>query len=63
VDASFSGVSTQYLVRMPWGQTLTVFSQNLGVGELFSTGSAVDLVWERGHTFGLGGDAGAGVEE
>ena len=29
-DASFTGVSTQYLVRMPWGQELMVFAQNLG---------------------------------
>ena len=26
----FSGVSTQYLVRMPWGQELIVFAQNIG---------------------------------
>ena len=29
-DVSFVGVSTQYLVRMPWGQELTVFEQNTG---------------------------------
>ena len=29
-DVSFVGVSTQYLVRMPWGQELQVFSQNTG---------------------------------
>jgi spermidine/putrescine transport system ATP-binding protein len=61
-DASFTGVSTQYLVRMPWGQELTVFAQNLGVGERFPTGSAVDLTWEPSHTFGLAGDAAAGNE-
>ena len=27
-DVSFIGVSTQYLVRMPWGQELMVFEQN-----------------------------------
>jgi spermidine/putrescine transport system ATP-binding protein len=62
VDASFSGVSTQYLVRMPWEQELMVFAQNLGVGETFPAGSAVDLVWQREHTFGLVGDRVAGVE-
>ncbi len=62
VDASFSGVSTQYLVRMPWGQELTVFAQNLGVGERFPVGSPVDLTWEPGHTFGLAGDAKAGAQ-
>ena len=30
-DVSYIGVSTQYLVRMPWGQELTVFEQNSGV--------------------------------
>ena len=29
-DVSFVGVSTQYLVRMPWGQELMVFEQNTG---------------------------------
>ncbi len=29
-DVSFNGVSTQYLVRMPWGQELQVFEQNTG---------------------------------
>ncbi len=29
-DVSFVGVSTQYLVRMPWGQELPVFEQNTG---------------------------------
>ncbi len=29
-DASFIGVSTQYLVRMPWGEEMPVFEQNTG---------------------------------
>jgi spermidine/putrescine transport system ATP-binding protein len=62
VDASFSGVSTQYLVRLPWGQHLTVFAQNLGVSERFGAGSAVDLSWAPEHTFGLAGDASAGAQ-
>ena len=28
-DASYIGVSTQYLVELPWGQEVSVFSQNL----------------------------------
>ena len=62
VDASFSGVSTQYLVRMAWGQDLTVFAQNLGTQELFRPGTQVTLCWDPAHTFGLAGDAAAGVE-
>jgi spermidine/putrescine transport system ATP-binding protein len=61
-DASFMGVSTQYLVRMPWGQDLTVFAQNRGIGEQFPVGSRVTLSWEPAHTFALAGDASAGVE-
>jgi len=63
-DASFTGVSTQYLVRMPWGQELMVFAQNLGVGDVRPLGSTVTLCWEPGHTLGLDGaqDASAGVE-
>ncbi len=61
-DASFTGVSTQYLVQMPWGQQLTVFSQNLGVGALVAPGTPVTLAWEPAHTFALEGDASAGSQ-
>ena len=37
-DASFIGVSTQYLVRMPWGQELMVFAQNIGAVGLMRAG-------------------------
>jgi len=62
-DASFTGVSTQYLVRMPWGQELMVFAQNTG-GGIVPPGATVDLAWDPAHTFGLdgSGDADAGVE-
>ena len=42
-DASFIGVSTQYLVRTPWGQELMVFEQNRdgsGTSTPPATGSA-----------------------
>jgi spermidine/putrescine transport system ATP-binding protein len=63
-DTSFIGVSTQYLVRMPWGQELTVFEQNTGARKVFSPGTTVDLHWARPHTFVLDAeqDAAAGVE-
>jgi spermidine/putrescine transport system ATP-binding protein len=51
-DASFIGVSTQYLVRAAWGQELVVFAQNVGTGVLAS-GTPVSLHWEPGHTFAL----------
>ncbi len=63
-DVSYTGVSTQYLVRMPWGQDLTVFEQNTGARELFRVGATVDLGWSAEHTFVLDAaqDAHAGVE-
>jgi spermidine/putrescine transport system ATP-binding protein len=63
-DASFTGVSTQYLVRLPWQQELMVFAQNRGVGDVLPVGSRVALHWEPEHTFGLDGaqDATAGAQ-
>lgn len=63
-DASFVGVSTQYLVRMPWGQELSVFAQNDGLRPPLVPGSAVELRWRPGHAFLLDHeqDALAGVE-
>jgi spermidine/putrescine transport system ATP-binding protein len=62
-DVSFVGVSTQYLVRMPWGQELMVFEQNSGQRAPFKTGDEVDLIWARRHSFMLDAeqDALAGV--
>ncbi|HET9829675.1 MAG TPA: ABC transporter ATP-binding protein [Nocardioidaceae bacterium] len=55
-DVSFIGVSTQYLVRMPWGQELTVFEQNSGARDSFRVGDRVDLRWTSEHTFLLDAD-------
>lgn len=63
-DVSFVGVSTQYLVRMPWGQELMVFEQNTGARDSFRAGDGVDLRWLPAHTFLLDAsqDASAGAE-
>jgi spermidine/putrescine transport system ATP-binding protein len=55
-DSSFTGVSTQYLVAMPWGQELTVFAQNLGTDERLAPGVAVDLSWTPRHSFAVAPD-------
>jgi spermidine/putrescine transport system ATP-binding protein len=60
-DASFTGVSTQYLVQAPWGQELTVFEQNLAVGERVATGDEVVVHWAPAHTFGLDPSEGLGA--
>jgi spermidine/putrescine transport system ATP-binding protein len=63
-DVSFVGVSTQYLVRMPWHQELMVFEQNTGVRPPFQVGQHVDLTWFTEHTFLLDAeqDAQAGAD-
>ena len=62
-DVSFVGVSTQYLVRMPWEQELMVFEQNTGGRPRFGFGDEVELTWSRDHAFLLDADqdASAGI--
>ncbi len=55
-DVSYIGVSTQYLVAMPWGQEFTVFEQNSGAREGFRPGERVDLHWQAAYTFLLDAD-------
>jgi spermidine/putrescine transport system ATP-binding protein len=64
-DVSFVGVSTQYLVRMPWGQELQVFEQNTGRRRLFRQGDQVELSWRPEYAFLLDAqqDAHAGAED
>ncbi|MBA2953414.1 ATP-binding cassette domain-containing protein [Nocardioides sp. MAH-18] len=64
-DVSFVGVSTQYLVRMPWGQELQVFQQNTGHRRLYRTGEPVELSWRPEYAFLLdfSQDASAGAEQ
>jgi spermidine/putrescine transport system ATP-binding protein len=51
-DASFTGVATQYLVRMPWGMDLMVVQQNDGSARA-RLGEDVTLAWDPGHEFVL----------
>jgi spermidine/putrescine transport system ATP-binding protein len=62
-DVSFVGVSTQYLIAMPWDQELMVFEQNTGARARIRHGDEVDLAWSRAHAFLLdaGQDAHAGM--
>jgi spermidine/putrescine transport system ATP-binding protein len=55
-DVSFVGVSTQYLVRMPWGQELQVFEQNTGRRRIFRHGDKVELSWRPEYAFLLDHD-------
>ena len=64
-DVSFVGVSTQYLVMMPWGQELMSFEQNTGRREVLPRGTKVDVSWRPEFAFLLPAtqDVNAGVEE
>jgi spermidine/putrescine transport system ATP-binding protein len=64
-DVSFVGVSTQYLVRMPWGQELQVFQQNTGRRRMFAVGERVELSWRPEYAFLLDAsqDATAGAQK
>jgi spermidine/putrescine transport system ATP-binding protein len=57
LDASYIGVSTQYLVETKDGRTMTVYAQNLetsGAGEMLAGGQRVRLTWKPQHTFVIG---------
>ena len=60
LDASYIGVSTQYLVQTAEGHRLVVYAQNLdtaGAGELLADGQRVTLTWKPQHTFVISGPA------
>lgn len=62
-DVSFTGVATQYLVRMPWGRELVVVQQNDGSARA-RVGENVTISWAAEHGFALDAsqDAKAGAE-
>jgi len=62
-DASFTGVATHYLIRLPWKQEIAVVQQNDGTAPL-RPGQAVTVTWQPPHGFGLDAaqDAHAGEE-
>jgi spermidine/putrescine transport system ATP-binding protein len=53
VDASFSGVSTQYRVGVPGLGVLTVFAQNVGDASGVGVGAEVWLAFSVEHAFGV----------
>jgi len=57
LDASYSGVSTQYIVETKDGHKLTVYAQNLetsGAAGVLANGQRVRLTWKPQHTFVIG---------
>ena len=69
-NASYLGVSTQYIVQLPDGHRVTVFEQNVEratKAELWATGEEVQMAWAPEHSFVVedagGPDAAEPVEE
>ncbi|MFJ8831410.1 ABC transporter ATP-binding protein [Micromonospora aurantiaca] len=58
-DASYVGVSTQYLVRTAWGSELSAFAANSGLGGQLAVGTTVTAHWDPRHAFLLPRAAGA----
>ena len=59
-DASYLGVSTQYLVESHGGARIMVYEQNVvraTKAELWAAGEAVQLTWSPDHTFVVADDA------
>ncbi len=55
VDVSYTGVSTQYLVHTDAGTDITIFEQNVLVGDRCDVGDRVIVHWASEHSFGLAG--------
>jgi spermidine/putrescine transport system ATP-binding protein len=63
-DASYIGVSTQYIVELPDGNRVTVYEQNVeraSKSELWTRGEAVQLAWLPEHSFVVA-DTGAAAD-
>lgn len=61
-DASYLGVSTQYVVETPRGGRLTVYEQNVERtlhGSLYRPGDDVRLAWSPDHSFAVAASIGA----
>ncbi|PWR07727.1 spermidine/putrescine ABC transporter ATP-binding protein [Micromonospora acroterricola] len=50
-DASYVGVSTQYLLRTGWGTELSVFTANSGAAAQVPVGSEAVAYWDPRHAF------------
>jgi spermidine/putrescine transport system ATP-binding protein len=61
-DTCYAGVSTEYLLKTPWGQEMSVFSANQSAGEPMAPGTEVVAHWYPPHSFVLDRPAGEGDE-
>ncbi|MFG1952116.1 ABC transporter ATP-binding protein [Micromonospora sp. NPDC048830] len=58
-DASYVGVSTQYLVRTGWGSEVSAFVANSGLGGRLPVGASVVAHWDPRYAFLLPREPGA----
>jgi spermidine/putrescine transport system ATP-binding protein len=61
-DTCYAGVSTEYLLKTPWGQEMSVFSANQSAGEPLAPGTEVVAHWYPPHSFVLDRPSGQGDE-
>jgi spermidine/putrescine transport system ATP-binding protein len=61
-DTCYAGVSTEYLLKTPWGQEMSVFSANASAGGPLQPGTEVIAHWYPPHSFVLDRPAGQGEE-
>jgi spermidine/putrescine transport system ATP-binding protein len=59
-DTCYAGVSTEYLLKTPWGQEMSVFSANAAAGEPLPPGTEVVAYWYPPHSFVLDRTVGEG---
>lgn len=65
-DASYLGVSTQYIAELRGGERVTVYEQNVSHtahDSLYRQGETVQLGWSPDHTFVVGGGETSAQEE
>ncbi len=65
-DASYIGVSTQYIVELRAGRRITVYEQNVARAtraELWAPGEEVSMTWSPDHSFLVAEEPGALVED
>ena len=62
-DTCYAGVSTEYLLRAPWGQELSAFSANAQPGGPLAPNTPVVAYWHPSHSFVLHRESEPAVSE
>lgn len=62
VGDAFTGIGTQFQVRLASGQVIVAFAQNLSAGPRLTIGDRIRVHWDLEHTFALEHEEGAGAD-